>query len=339
MKEGKCPICGLLSQVDYDLPAWRVVCLRCGTYSIAEITSILLERSQLTPAQVANACGWVREHPDVQVNDNHLPTFKSLKDPTVGDKGTKLLIALSKLHPTPGTTIKMWSGSLTSTDRNSGSLSMVPPADRSVLLEQYLYLAGSAWIEGKEVFDYLMWDYLRDARGLIGDGSVSPDRLSGLEKASGFRVCKITPAGWAFIDDLQRANAASHVGFIAMWFQKDLDPVHLAIDSGIRAAGYDAERIDRVEHNNRIDDEIIAWIRRSKFVVADFTGNRGGVYFESGYALGMGLQVIWLCREDELPNIHFDNRQYNFIVWSPDRLPELTQRLQNRIEATIGRPA
>lgn len=49
------------------------------------------------------------------------------------------------------------------------------------------------------------------------------------------------------------------------------------------------------------------------------------------------MPVIWLCREDDLANVHFDNRQYNFILWKPDELDELERRLQNRIEATLGR--
>lgn len=41
------------------------------------------------------------------------------------------------------------------------------------------------------------------------------------------------------------------------------------------------------EHANKIDDEIIAEIRRSAFLVADFTGQRQNVYFETG------LRSVW----------------------------------------------
>lgn len=44
------------------------------------------------------------------------------------------------------------------------------------------------------------------------------------------------------------------------------------------------------EHSNKIDDEIIGEIRRSAFIVADFTGHRGGVYFEAGFAMGLGYR-------------------------------------------------
>jgi hypothetical protein len=37
--------------------------------------------------------------------------------------------------------------------------------------------------------------------------------------------------------------------------------------------------------------------------------------------------------------IHFDTRQYNFILWEHEKLDELRTSVQNRIEATIGRAA
>jgi nucleoside 2-deoxyribosyltransferase len=123
-----------------------------------------------------------------------------------------------------------------------------------------------------------------------------------------------------------------------MWFSPQVTHIwSAAIEPAINAAGYHAVRIDGVEHNNKIDDEILANIRASRFVVADFTGERGGVYFEAGFAMGLGLPVIWTVREEDLHAIHFDNRQYNFITWKHDDLSEFSKRLRVRIEATIGR--
>lgn len=93
-------------------------------------------------------------------------------------------------------------------------------------------------------------------------------------------------------------------------------------------------RIDRKDHNNKIDDEIIAEIQRSRFIVADFTGHRGGVYFEAGYAMGRRIPVIWTCREDNIKDLHFDIRQYNMIDWVDAQ--DLKTRLHQRIRATIG---
>lgn len=148
----------------------------------------------------------------------------------------------------------------------------------------------------------------------------------------------ITPNGYAALDEVKQINADSQIGFCAMWFSPDVFPAWTdAILPAIVASGYEAKRIDTHDHNNRIDDEIIAILRKSKFVVADFTGQRGGVYFEAGFALGLGLPVIWTVRKDALEGVHFDNRQYNFVVWEQDKLSDFKTALQNRIEATLGR--
>jgi len=97
-------------------------------------------------------------------------------------------------------------------------------------------------------------------------------------------------------------------------------------------------RIDKKEHNNKIDDEIIAEIRRSRFLIADFTCERknvrGGVYYEAGFAQGLGIPVIWTCKDTSLTDLHFDTRQYSHIIWKNPA--DLLIQLKNRIGATIG---
>jgi len=100
--------------------------------------------------------------------------------------------------------------------------------------------------------------------------------------------------------------------------------------------GYVPMRIDAVQHNEKIDDRIIAEIRRSGLLVADVTGQRGGVYFEAGFAMGLGIPVIWTCRDDEIANVHFDTRQYNHVVWSTPS--DLREKLNLRIQASLPKP-
>ena len=149
----------------------------------------------------------------------------------------------------------------------------------------------------------------------------------------------LTVEGYARLAELETANTESSKGFVAMWFDDSTDEAwEEGIKRGIVDAGYEAVRIDQKEHVNKIDDEIIAEIRRSRFVVADFTqgkdGARGGVYYEAGFAHGLGIEVIFTCREDALSDVHFDTRQYNHIVWKKPE--ELRQRLAARISAVIG---
>lgn len=145
----------------------------------------------------------------------------------------------------------------------------------------------------------------------------------------------ITPSGWSEIAKSEESGLQSSVAFIAMWFDPSRQPFHQAIEQAVTNAGYVPLRIDQVQHVNRIDDEIIAQIRRSKFLIGDFTGQRGGIYFEAGFMLGLGRQVLWVCEKPELHQVHFDTRQYNFIDYTDAR--DLEHRLQMRIEALFGK--
>ena len=86
--------------------------------------------------------------------------------------------------------------------------------------------------------------------------------------------------------------------FVAMWFSSEMsDAYERGIEPGIRDADFAPIRIDEKKDANRIDDDIIAEIKRSEFVVADMThgadGVRGSVYYEAGFAHGHGLKVIY----------------------------------------------
>ena len=147
---------------------------------------------------------------------------------------------------------------------------------------------------------------------------------------------RLTEGGWARIAELERGETQKEAKqvFVAMWFDRSLEIVWKeGFQKAINETGYKAMRIDLQEHNEKICDSIIAEIRKSRFLVADFTGHRGGVYFESGFAKGLGMEVIWTCRKNEMENTHFDTRQYNHIVWEDEK--DLFEKLKRRIEATI----
>lgn len=149
----------------------------------------------------------------------------------------------------------------------------------------------------------------------------------------------LRPPGYARLAELDGINSGSNQAFVAMWFDGSMkDAYDKGIGPAIRKAGYEPLRIDRKEHINKIDDEIIAEIRRSRFLVADFTqgdaGARGGVYYEAGFAHGLNIPVIFTCRTDVIDKVHFDTRQYNHITWATPE--ELKERLTERISATLG---
>ncbi len=146
----------------------------------------------------------------------------------------------------------------------------------------------------------------------------------------------IESRGWQRVEELNRQVAGSlDQAFVAMWFDESTQDIYdNAIKAAVEKSGkVKCLRIDELEHNNKICDQIVAEIRRSKYVVADFTGNRGGVYFEAGFAQGLGLPVIWTVKESDLVNVHFDTRQYNHIVYTTPE--DLYEKLLSRIQATI----
>jgi len=147
----------------------------------------------------------------------------------------------------------------------------------------------------------------------------------------------LTAKGLERVADLKRGlfGPLSNQSFVAMSFDKTLDEAWTqGLKLGIEDCGYTALRVDGKEHNDKICDVIIAEIRKSKFLVADFTLHKGGVYFEAGLMMGLGRPVIFTCREDQLAQAHFDTRQYSHIVWKTP--VELREKLKRRIQATIA---
>lgn len=153
----------------------------------------------------------------------------------------------------------------------------------------------------------------------------------------------ITVNGYARLALIGQAVTDSTQAFVAMWFDKSLGFLYPeAIKPAIEDAGYDALIINEEHFLDKIDDQIIAGIKRSLFVVADFThgedGARGSVYYEAGFAQGLGKDVIFTCRKDIVDNneIHFDIRQYPYVVWEQSKLEEFRKSLASRIERVIG---
>ena len=149
------------------------------------------------------------------------------------------------------------------------------------------------------------------------------------------RADEVTLEGWKRIEELRRTRSTSRKAFVALWFGDEMEPVWRdGFEPGIRDTQYfEPVRMLDIDHAGKIDDRIVAEIRSSGLLVADFTGQRGGVYFEAGFALGLGIPVIWTCRKDQIDQVHFDTRQYNHLLW--DNPADLRARLRDRILAVV----
>lgn len=123
--------------------------------------------------------------------------------------------------------------------------------------------------------------------------------------------------------------------FVAMKFGDEyLDKAFKeGISSAIADAGYIPIQMAYLEHNNNIMDEMIASIRKSRFMIADLSFQNQNVYFEAGFAHGIGIPVIYTCHADHADDIMFDTQHTNQIRWNA--IDELRIKLRNRILATI----
>ncbi len=331
-RENECPIWGTLATFAPTIgDSSEVQSARAGgAYTISGSAKCLVGES--TESEKVKLTSWLVEQrrlgePCPKISGDTLAEIANWRAPSVHERADKLLLFVASESQVIG---KRFSFSIRLLNNELNSWEWSPEFEK--------ILAHSASIEATEVnylFDYLVQQEFT-SRCVYLEGSQGSGPHSGRDSYSEYLV---TPRGYARLAALDGINTSSWQGFVAMWFHPDMDD---AYNNGLRlaieGAGYQPLRIDFVDHNDKIDDEIIAEIRRSRFVVADFThgetGVRGGVYYEAGFAHGLNIPVIFTCRKDRQKEIHFDTRQFNHIFWEDAK--DLHKQLQQRISATIG---
>ncbi|NOT29077.1 MAG: hypothetical protein HOP15_01370 [Planctomycetes bacterium] len=147
----------------------------------------------------------------------------------------------------------------------------------------------------------------------------------------------VTGPGWKLVEELRPMSASrSSQAFVAMSFATEFDSLYEAsIRGGLAGTGWSPWRADREQYAEKICDRIVLEIRRSGLMIVECTGHRTNVYFEAGLGMGLGMPIIWCAREDAMPGVAFDVRQYPHIVWKePD---ELKSKLHHRVQALYPR--
>ena len=119
------------------------------------------------------------------------------------------------------------------------------------------------------------------------------------------------------------------------WFDGMLKPL-------LKAVNAEARRVDLIEHNDDIDDRILAEIAAAHFVVADLTYARPSVYFEAGYAQ-RAIPVIYTCRADHLGapttnsnRVHFDLQMKNIVPWRGPLDDRFRKRMASRLRSVTA---
>jgi hypothetical protein len=120
--------------------------------------------------------------------------------------------------------------------------------------------------------------------------------------------------------------------FIAMPMADDYaaaDDVHDTIKQAANNCSLHAERVDEIQNDARITDQILDSIKRAQFVVADLSNSKPNVFFEAGYAHGLGKTPIYIAHAQT--KLEFDLKDYPTIF--SETMRELRTGLEKRLRA------
>ena len=296
-----CSLCGRQDEFE-AMPdgynrRWYFKCPRCGIYELKE--SYIVRHRGEAPRPLLS--GLARDYtdrsmPNLVISYDNAADLEKLAPSSVEGKLFALLRAIARLSGSPGKHVSL----------GSDDYPLAYAQDYEELIEYLNYSEGRGFLSTFEV----------DSEGA---GVV------------------LSIPGWAKLEAAQKPNSESDRAFVAMWFDSEMTSAYNeAIAPAIEAAGYESIRIDRKNHNNKIDDEIIAEIEQSRFLVADFTARAGRrLASRPASPRASASKSYGRAGQDAIDDLHFDTRQYAHIVWTT--ADELREALKLRILATVGK--
>jgi len=146
---------------------------------------------------------------------------------------------------------------------------------------------------------------------------------------------RITFKGLNYYLELAEQGDLSKKCFVAMSFDSQMKETREAIREVILQNNFDPIIIDEqlIDSSQTINDAIISAIKSCKFCIADFSQQKDGVYFESGFAVGLGKQVIYSCSQEWFTKSHFDTNHFPHIIYTSNS--DLAKKLDMKIKAWI----
>ena len=303
-KEEKCLICdsnaeniGYIEENNSD----EIHCSKCGNYYRAYGFETDLELAY-DKEKFYKVSSWIREQNDEfnitpKIDEKKFNEILEMKDKTIQEKFDLMMIHLPKDN------------------------------DFIELTEEILI---KCWIKKGEDLDRFFQKAM-DEDYILGKLSnvISPGYHFPLFKGFTFD-------GLQYLESLDQPNKSSKNIFVAFNFEEGLSEIfNTYVKEAIEALGFNYTIVtqDTTTHNKAISDEIIAKLKSSRIVIADFTNHRNSVYFEAGFAMGMKIPIIWTCQEGHENDLSFDTRQYPHLVWTDGE--DLKKQISDRIQVII----
>jgi hypothetical protein len=111
----------------------------------------------------------------------------------------------------------------------------------------------------------------------------------------------------------------------------DLVDAYESFEQVTRELGYECERVTEENAEDRILPDILERIKRAAFTIVDLTELRPNVFYELGYADGLGKKVIVTAKQGtDLP---FDVKDIPTIFWESQK--QLKEDLRRRIQHVV----
>ncbi|MDD4202438.1 MAG: hypothetical protein PHQ52_03130 [Candidatus Omnitrophica bacterium] len=157
----------------------------------------------------------------------------------------------------------------------------------------------------------------------------------GVERTIDYYYCWLTIDGWTKYETIKQINVYSKKVFVAFKFDTELSDELFKTIEKVCFENFElvAIKSDPLKYNGKICDKIISDIKESRFIVSDFSFQNQGVYYEAGYAMGLGIPVVRTCRKQEVGQLHFDTRQYSHIIWKDFK--DLEEQLIPKIKTLL----
>jgi hypothetical protein len=152
---------------------------------------------------------------------------------------------------------------------------------------------------------------------------------------SGVATFQMTLAGWEKHAALKKVRKESRTAFMAMRFNKPelQNVVETCFRKAVKRTDFELRVLTDPQAAGLIDDNMRSALLAARFVIADLTHGSRGAYWEAGFGEGLGLPVIYTCKESvwRRQQSHFDTNHLVTIIWNPAEL----QKAENQLTATI----
>ena len=319
MQEANCPVCdhaGVVSHTGFDRKGThQVQCPNCGEFFLSmEANDDVPHLPQTTRRKLERFLYETRDEADRLLTSGDLPSDRW--------PGRMLSFRTAKeLYEDDGSSLDKYENTI----RRVGS--QVQTFGHVFSLPKDRWLVPT--MDDDEALSIL--------HALMDEGYLSGQKT--LTREDSF---SLTPLGLRHAAELaSQARTDTDSVFIAACFSQELADARDTLAGVVAELGYRARIVSREPHNELIDLKIYELIRESRFAVADLTCNRQSVYYEVGFAHGLGLEVVLTCKADSLDNatddfkrVHFDLNHRNILVWS--NTTELAERLSAHIYQAFG---